>query len=52
MHDYIRQTLEEQFYGSPAVKRKLASFEKSVSNNEEPPISAARQLIDIFMKKG
>lgn len=52
MHDYIRQTLEEQFYGSPAIKRKLASFEKSVSNNEEPPLSAARQLIDIFMKKG
>jgi LAO/AO transport system kinase len=52
MHDYIRQTLEEEFYGSPAVKRKLASLEKAVGNSQEPPLSAARQLIDIFMKKG
>jgi len=52
MHDYIRQTLEEQFYSSPAVKRKLASLEKAVGDNQEPPLSAARQLIDIFMKKG
>lgn len=50
MHDYIRQTLEDQFYENTIIKKAIATSEKSVKEGIELPIAAAERLLDIFRK--
>ncbi|MBE9466060.1 methylmalonyl Co-A mutase-associated GTPase MeaB [Dyadobacter subterraneus] len=50
MHDYIRQTLEEQFYENTIIKKAIATSEKSVKEGNELPVTAAERLLDIFRK--
>jgi LAO/AO transport system kinase len=50
MHDYIRQSLEEQFYENPALKKALKISEKSVSEGLELPVVAGDRLLDLFVK--
>lgn len=50
MHDYIRQTLEDQFYENTIIKKAIATLEKSVKEGNELPVVAAERLLDIFKK--
>ncbi len=50
MHDYIRQTLEDQFYENTIIKKSIASLEKSVREGNELPVAVAERLLDIFRK--
>ncbi|SEJ11864.1 methylmalonyl-CoA mutase metallochaperone MeaB [Dyadobacter koreensis] len=50
MHDYIRQTLEDQFYENPTMKKSVKVIEKSVSEGKELPIAAAQKLLNAFLK--
>ncbi|WP_159468556.1 methylmalonyl Co-A mutase-associated GTPase MeaB [Dyadobacter sp. 3J3] len=50
MHDYIRQTLEDQFYENVIIKKALASSERSVKEGNELPVAAAQRLLNIFMQ--
>lgn len=50
MHDYIRQTLEDQFYENTGLKKAILSSEKSVREGNELPVAAAERLLDIFRK--
>lgn len=50
MHDYIRQTLEDQFYENTTIKKAVKIVEKSVSEGNELPIAAAQKLLDTFLK--
>ena len=50
MHEHIQQTLQDQFYENPAVKKMLKSAEKSVSAGKELPIVAAERLLGIIFK--
>ncbi|MCF0059451.1 methylmalonyl Co-A mutase-associated GTPase MeaB [Dyadobacter sp. CY356] len=50
MHDYIRQTLEDQFYENSIIKKAIATSENSVKEGNELPVAAAERLLDIFRK--
>jgi len=50
MHDHIRQSLEDQFYGNAEVKSKLLALENGVKEGKELPGSAAQDLLDIFLR--
>ena len=51
MHDRIRQSLEDRFYGSPDIIAKLKSLEKDVMEGKELPDLAADDLLRIFLQK-
>lgn len=51
MHDRIRQSLEDRFYGSPDIIAKLKSLEKDVMEGKELPDIAADDLLRIFLQK-
>lgn len=48
MHDSIRQMLESEFYQNPAIQRDLKTFEDSVTNGSEMPVTAAERLLSLF----
>ncbi|MEO6685007.1 MAG: methylmalonyl Co-A mutase-associated GTPase MeaB [Dyadobacter sp.] len=50
MHDYIRQTLEDQFYENAVLKKAITLSEKSVKEGNELPVAAAERLLNIFRK--
>jgi len=51
MHDRIRQSLEDRFYGGPDIIAKLKSLEKDVMEGKELPDLAADDLLRIFLQK-
>lgn len=50
MHDFIKQSLEENFYRNHNVSTKTKEVQKAVSEGKKPPIKAALELLDIFYK--
>ncbi|SKC17162.1 methylmalonyl Co-A mutase-associated GTPase MeaB [Dyadobacter psychrophilus] len=51
MHDRIRQSLEDRFYGNPEIVMKLKSLERDVRDGKELPDLAAEDLLRIFIQK-
>lgn len=50
MHEAIRAHLQDNFYNSAPVKKRLAWLEKEVSAANLPAIVAAKELLQLFMK--
>lgn len=48
MHDFIRQSLEENFYQHSIVTHKLSEIQQEVSAGRKLPINAALELLEIF----
>ena len=51
MHDRIRQSLEDRFYGNPEIIKKLKSLERDVMEGKVLPDLAAEDLLRIFIQK-
>ncbi len=48
LHQSIRNTLGERFYGHPSVQQKLPDMEKAVKQGELSSFKAAKELLDLF----
>jgi LAO/AO transport system kinase len=51
MHALIAEGLRTQFYGSAAVKQRLALLEDAVGNGQVPPLAAALELLKSATKQ-
>ncbi len=51
MHDFIRQSLEQNFYNNHNVSTTIKDIQKAVIENKKLPIRAGLELLDIFYKK-
>ena len=51
MHDFIKQSLEQNFYTNPNVSTKIKDIQKAVSEGKKLPIHAGLELLEIFYKK-
>jgi LAO/AO transport system kinase len=49
LHEHIRQSLEDQFYDNALVKEKLSGIEASVRGEKVLPVTAAQELINLFL---
>ncbi|MCE6989095.1 methylmalonyl Co-A mutase-associated GTPase MeaB [Dyadobacter sp. CY323] len=49
LHSSIQQALQDRFYENNAVKSRLLSLEKMVSEGNELPVNAAEHLIDLYL---
>lgn len=48
MHDFIKQSLEQNFYTNQNVSTKIKDLQKSVSEGKKLPIHAGLELLEIF----
>jgi LAO/AO transport system kinase len=48
MHDFIKQSLEQNFYTNQNVSTKIKDLQKSVSEGKKLPIHAGLELLKIF----
>ncbi len=48
MHDFIRQSLEQNFYTNHNVSSVINDIQESVSQSKKMPIQAALELLEIF----
>jgi len=51
MHDFIKQSLEQNFYTNQNVSTKIKDIQKSVSEGQKLPIHAGLELLDVFYTK-
>lgn len=51
MHDFIKQSLEQNFYTNQHVSTKIKDLQKSVSEGIKLPIHAGLELLELFYKK-
>ena len=51
MHDFIKQSLEQNFYTNQNVSTKIKDFQKAVSEGTRLPIHAGLELLEIFYHK-
>ncbi len=51
MNDFIKQTLEENFYSNKNVSLKTRDIQKAVSEGTKHPIHAAYELLEVFYKQ-
>ena len=51
MHDFIKQSLEQNFYTNQNVSTKIKDIQKSVSEGKKLPINAGLELLELFYKK-
>ncbi|MEO6283291.1 MAG: methylmalonyl Co-A mutase-associated GTPase MeaB [Dyadobacter sp.] len=49
LHEHIRQSLEDQFYDNASVRAKLAGSEEHVREGQILPVTAAQELINLFL---
>lgn len=50
LHDYIRQALEDRFYSSEIVRKRITGTEQEIRDGRRLPEEAAGHLIDLFLK--
>ena len=48
MHDFIKQSLEQNFYTNQNVSTKIKDFKKAVSEGKKLPIHAGLELLEVF----
>ena len=48
MHDFIKQSLEQNFYTNQNVSTKIKDFKKAVSEAKKLPIHAGLELLEVF----
>ena len=51
MHDFIRQSLEQNFYTNQNVSTKIKDIQKVVSEGKKLPIHAGLELLEVFYKQ-
>jgi LAO/AO transport system kinase len=51
MHDSIKQALENQFYKSPLVRKRIKLMEKAVETETTLPMDAADELLRLFFNE-
>ena len=51
LHEQIRQSLEDRFYGNEWVKKHIASADEAVRSGAKLPEEAAADLIDLFLRQ-
>ena len=50
MHDFIKQSLEQNFFTNQNVSTKMKDLQKSVNEGKKLPIHAGLELLEIFYK--
>jgi len=50
MYESVNETLRNNFYGNPEIKKQLDGMEKAVLSDEISSFVAARRLLDIYFK--
>jgi LAO/AO transport system kinase len=48
MHDFIKQSLEQNFYTNQSVSTKINDIQKAVSEGKKLPIHAGLELLEVF----
>ena len=51
MHDFIRHSLEQNFYTNQNVSTKIKDIQKAVSEGKKLPIHAGFELLEVFYNK-
>ena len=51
MHDFIKQSLEQNFYTNSNVSTKIKDIQKVVSEGKKLPIHAGLELLEVFYNK-
>lgn len=51
MYESIHDMLNDAFYHHPRIEERLPVIEKQVLNNEVSSFVAAREMMDLFLKK-
>jgi LAO/AO transport system kinase len=51
MHDFIKQSLEQNFYTNQIVSTKIKDIQKAVSEGKKLPIHAGLELLEVFYHK-
>jgi LAO/AO transport system kinase len=49
LHEHIRESLEDQFYRNAMVREKLSGSEEDVREGKVLPMTAAQELINLFL---
>jgi LAO/AO transport system kinase len=51
MHDFIKQSLEQNFYTNQNVSTKIKDIQKAVTEGKKLPIHAGLELLEVFYHK-
>jgi Na+-transporting NADH:ubiquinone oxidoreductase subunit NqrF len=51
MHDFIKQSLEQNFYTNQNVSTKIKDIQNAVSEGKKLPIHAGLELLSIFYQQ-